>query len=184
MLFINFFIKTYIRRARASPPPPDRIQITKDSSQEAIDKVEEEIREAMAEHNSDKNDLPPDLKAKLENARASLKKEMGDLGSRATKKAQNSNDTIKDKLQASKGQVGKDDDDAARKADSVAKTWNEEQNAKSLDNRERSKDEHPDGGSEAKEEGDAEAEAYEVNPDVLLNEKEKKAAEDFQSNGA
>lgn len=184
LLFINFFIRTYIRRTRASSPPPDRMQITKDSSQEAIDKVEKEIREAMAEQNNNENDIPPSVKAKFENARANLKKGAGDQGSKATKTAQNANDTIKDELQPTNGQAGENADDAARKSDSVAKTWNLEQDEKKIDNEEQSKENHTDNGPETKEEGDAEAEAYEVNPDVLLNEEEKKAEEAFQPNRA
>lgn len=134
----------------------------------------------MAEGNNNEIDIPPDLKIKLEKARANLQTTPDDLGSKFTKTAQSSNDTLNEKLQATRDKVENKVEGALKSAESAAKTWNQEEK-EDEDDAVRS-DDHPDGKGED-ERGDGEAEAYEVNPDVLMSEEEKKAEKEFQPDG-
>lgn len=135
----------------------------------------------MAEGNNNEINMPPDLKIKLEKARANLEAKTDDLGSKFTKTAQSTSDALNEKLQATKGMVEKKVEGALKNDENVAKTWNQEEKEDKEDDEERS-DEHPDSKPED-EQGDGEAEAYEVNPDVLKSEEEKRAEEEFQPDG-
>ncbi|MCJ1267022.1 hypothetical protein MMC22_006907 [Lobaria immixta] len=206
-LFINFFIRTYLKRVRSASPEPDRTQIAKDSGRDAVDRVEREIREAMAgEQGRDETDIPSDVKARFSDTTANLKKGAEELGSKAKKSAQTANDAIKDKFQEVKEQAKNwsgeynepneiKERDGERNGEREArngetKTEEVEQNGIDEDGQaEVSKEElDPDVETSEPEEIesnnlDGDEKAYEVNPDEVLNTAEKKAEEEMQPNG-
>lgn len=201
-LFTNFFIQTYLKRIRSASPPPDRAQIAKDSGKEAIDRVEREIREAMAgEQARDKTDIPSDLKARLGDTTATLKKGAEELGSKAKKSVQIANDAIRDKVQAAKEQAKSwnsenNEDSEPEERNGVRETRHGETKTEGAkqngidedDQAERSKEElevesssEPEDISSSNLDGDEKA--YEVNPDEVMNSAEMKAEEELQPNG-
>lgn len=167
---------------------------------DAFGKVEREIREAMGgEQGRDKTDIS-DVKAKLGDTTANLKKGAEDLGSKAKKSVQIANDAIRDTVQAAKEQ---------------AASWKKEFNESEEQNGERNGEPETRNG-ETKEEGDqndigendgversteelevetsepeeiesnslnGDEKAYEANPDEVLNSAEKKIEEEMQPNG-
>lgn len=199
-LFINFFTRTYVKRVRSADPPADRAQIAKDSGMDAAGSVERLIREAMGgEQGRDETDIS-DVKAKLGDTTANLKKGAEDLGSKAKKSVQIANDAIRDTVQAAKEQ---------------ATNWKNEYNESEEQNGERNGEPETRNG-ETKEEGDqndisenagversteelevetsepeeiesnnldGDEKAYEVNPDEVLDSAEKKIEEEMQPNG-
>ena len=78
-LFVRFFYKSYIARARSDPPKPSQQENIKQSSQDAIKDLEQEIREAMANEQGGTTEPPPELKARLEKAKEDAKKESSEL---------------------------------------------------------------------------------------------------------
>lgn len=196
-LFVQFFIRTYLKRIRAASPPPDRTQIAKDSGKDAVEKVEREIQEAMAEEQGrDETDNPSDLKARLGDTTANLKKGAEDLGSKAKKSVQIINDAVRDKVQAAKEQAtnwnsehneSDEQDWEQEKRNGEPKEEVEQNGISENDQVERSKEELEVETSEPEEIEsnifDGDEKAYEVNPDEVLNSEEKKAAEEMQPNG-
>lgn len=196
-LFVQFFIRTYLKRIRAASPPPDRTQIAKDSGKDAVEKVEREIQEAMAEEQGrDETDNPSDFKARLGDTTANLKKGAEDLGSKAKKSVQIINDAVRDKVQAAKEQATnwnseynepEEQDGEQEKRNGEPKEEVEQNGISENDQVERSKEELEVETSEPEEIEsnifDGDEKAYEVNPDEVLNSEEKKAAEEMQPNG-
>lgn len=156
------------------------------------------------EQGLDKTDIPSDIKARLGDTTANLKKGAEDLGSKAKKSVQIANDAIRDKVQLTKEQAknwnGERDESKERNGDRSEgrnreqETGNDEtkenveQNVISDNDRvDRSKKEVEVETSEPEEiesnNLDGEAKAYEVNPDEALNPAEKRAEEEMQPNG-
>lgn len=198
LLFVNFFIGKYITGIRTAPPPPDRKQIARESGKDAAEHVEQEIREAMAEEQSrGETDIPADVIAKLGDAKESLKKSAGDLGSKARRTVKNANDAIRDTVQGTREQAkewnGKDEGEGKEESWSEkAKKWNDEpKNSESGEQDENVKDQDEQeqsweaGEREEIESNGLEASAmsYEVNMDEVKDETEQKAEEELQPNG-
>ncbi|MCJ1461442.1 hypothetical protein MMC07_000039 [Pseudocyphellaria aurata] len=202
-LFTNFFIQTYLKRIRSTSPPPDHAQIAKDSGKDAVGRMEQEIREAMAgEQARDKTDIPSDLKGRLGDTTANLKKGAEELGSKAKKSVQIANDAIRDKVQVAKEQAKswnseKSEDSAPGERNDVketrhgeTKTEGAKQNGTDEKHQaERSKEEAEVGSSSEPEDIsssnllDGDEKAYEVNPDEVMDSAEMKAEEELQPNG-
>lgn len=196
-LFVQFFIRTYLKRIRAASPPPDRTQIAKDAGKDAAEKVERELHEAMAEgQGPDEPDNRSDLKARLSDTTANLKKGAEDLGSKAKKSVQVINDVVRDKVQAAKEQAtsrnseyneSEEQDGEREKRNGEPKEEVEPNGIDEDDQVDRSKEELEVETSEPEEIEsnifDGDEKAYEVNPDEVLDSEEKKAAEEMQPNG-
>ena len=77
--------------------------------------MEREIHDAMAEEQSkDDIEIPADIKAKISDAKANLKKGAQNLGVKTRKSAKSASDALQDKAHATKAQVMNKKDDAAR----------------------------------------------------------------------
>ena len=106
-LFITFFYNSYIARAHSEPPKPTTEENITQSSRDAVKDIEREIREAVDGKQGGDTEPPPELKAKLENAKRNVKENTKDfnekaqsnakdLGAKAQKGAQNLSNKAKD----------------------------------------------------------------------------------------
>ena len=106
-LFITFFYNSYIARVHSEPPKPSTEENINQSSRDAIKDIEREIREALDETQGGETEPPPELKAKLENAKRNAKENTKDfnekaqsnakdLGAKAQKGAHNLSNKAKD----------------------------------------------------------------------------------------
>lgn len=158
------------------------------------------------EQGRDETDIPSDVKARLGDTTASLKKGAEELGSKAKKSAQIANDAIKDKFQEVKEQAKNwnGEYNESKEVKERNGEWNGERETR---NGETKKEEVEQNGIDengqaevSKEELDPDVEtsepeeiesnnldgdekAYEVNPDEVLNAAEQKAEEELQPNG-
>ena len=74
-LFMAYFYNSYIARAHSEPPKPTKEENVKQSSRDAVRDIEREIREAVDARQGGDTEPPPELKAKLENAKRHVKEE-------------------------------------------------------------------------------------------------------------
>ena len=106
-LFITFFYNSYIARAHSEPPKPTTEENINQSSRDAVKDIEREIREAVDGKQGGDTEPPPELKAKLENAKRNVKENTKDfnekaqsnakdLGAKAQKGAHNLSNKAKD----------------------------------------------------------------------------------------
>ena len=86
-LFITFFYDSYIARARSEPPKPTTEENISQSSRDAVKDIEREIREAVDGTQGGDTEPPPELKAKLENAKRNVKENSKDLNEKAQSNA-------------------------------------------------------------------------------------------------
>lgn len=82
-LFIKYFYNSYIARAHSEPPKPTKEENIKQSSRDAVKDIEQEIQEAVDGRQGGDTEPPPELKAKLENAKRNIKEETKDLNEKA-----------------------------------------------------------------------------------------------------
>ena len=68
-LFIRFFIRTYLTRAKSEPPKPPAYEDYKKTAQEAVKTIEEKVKEAMTDTQDGTTEPPEKLNAELEYAR-------------------------------------------------------------------------------------------------------------------
>ncbi len=106
-LFITFFYNSYTARAHSEPPKPTKEENVNQSSRDAVKDIEREIREAVDARQGGDTEPPPELKAKLENAKRNVKENTQDfnekaqstakdLGAKAQKGAHDLSDKAKD----------------------------------------------------------------------------------------
>lgn len=82
-LFINFFYNSYMARAHSKPPKPTKEENITQSSRDAVKDIEREIREAVEGKQGGEIEPPPELKAKLENAKRNAKEGAKDFNEKA-----------------------------------------------------------------------------------------------------
>ena len=82
-LFITFFYNSYTARAHSEPPKPTKEENITQSSRDAVKDIEREIREAVEGKQGGDIEPPPELKAKLENAKRNAKENAKDLNEKA-----------------------------------------------------------------------------------------------------
>ena len=106
-LFMTYFYRSYIARAHSEPPKPTKEENIKQSSQEAVRNLESELREALEDTQGGDTEPPPEVKAKLEDAKRRLKENTEhvnekaqsnakDLGAKAQQGAHDLSDKAKD----------------------------------------------------------------------------------------
>ena len=86
-LFIAFFYNSYIARAHSEPPKPTTEENINQSSRDAVKDIEREIREAVDGKQGGDTEPPPELKAKLENAKRNVKENTKDFNEKAQSNA-------------------------------------------------------------------------------------------------
>ena len=86
-LFIRYFTRSYLNRAKSEPPKPSQQENIVESSKDAVKDVEREIREAMAGKQGGDTEPPPELKEKLDKAKSDAKQSASDMGAKAQKNA-------------------------------------------------------------------------------------------------
>ena len=89
VLFIRYFTRSYLGRAKSEPPKPSAQENIKESSKVAVRDVEREIREAMTGEQGGITEPPPELKEKLEKAKGHAKQGTSDFGTKAQQNAKN-----------------------------------------------------------------------------------------------
>ena len=130
-LFVTFFYNSYMARAHSEPPKPTKEENVNQSSRDAIKDIEREIREAVDGRQGGDTEPPPELKAKLENAKRDLKensKELNekarsnidDLGAKAQKGAHDLSSKAKDAAGDLPAKAQKGAQDLSNKAKDVA----------------------------------------------------------------
>lgn len=82
-LFVTFFYNSYTARAHSEPPKPTKEENINQSSRDAVKDIEREIREAVEGKQGGDIEPPPELKAKLENAKRNAKENAKDLNEKA-----------------------------------------------------------------------------------------------------
>ena len=87
-LFITFFYDNYTARAHSEPPKPTKEENITQSSQDAVKDIEREIREAVEGLQGGETEPPPELKAKLENAKRNVKESTKDISEKAKSNAE------------------------------------------------------------------------------------------------
>lgn len=157
------------------------------------------------EQGLDETDVPSDIKARLGDTTANLKKGAEELGSKAKKSVQIANDAIRDKVQSAKEQAknwNNEYDESKERNGDRSEERNREQETRNGETKkekveqnginendqvDRSKEEVEVETSEPEEiesnNLDGDEKAYEVNPDEVLNSAEKRAEEEMQPNG-
>lgn len=86
-LFMTYFYNSYIARAHSEPPKPTREENVKQSSRDAVKDIEREIREAIDGRQGGDTEPPPELKAKLEDAKRNVKESTEDFSEKAQSNA-------------------------------------------------------------------------------------------------
>lgn len=86
-LFIRYFTRSYLNRAKSEPPKPSQQENIVESSKDAVKDVEREIREAMAGKQGGDTEPPPELKEKLDKAKSDAKQSASDMSAKAQKNA-------------------------------------------------------------------------------------------------
>ena len=86
-LFIRYFTRSYLNRAKSEPPKPSQQENIMESSKDAVKDVEREIREAMAGKQGGDPEPPPELKEKLDKAKSNAKQGASDMSAKAQKNA-------------------------------------------------------------------------------------------------
>ena len=109
-LFIRYFTRSYLNRAKSEPPKPSQQEKIMESSKDAVKDVEREIREAMAGKQGGDTEPPPELKEKLDKAKSDAKQGASDVSAKAQKNA---------KIASAKTKQGAGD--LSNKAQNVAK---------------------------------------------------------------
>ena len=111
-LFIRYFTRSYLNRAKSEPPKPSPQENIMESSKDAVKDVEREIREAMAGKQGGDTEPPPELKEKLNKAKSDAKQGASDMSTKAQKNA----NIVSAKTKQGAG-------DLSDKAQNVAKEW-------------------------------------------------------------
>ena len=130
-LFVTFFYNSYMARAHSEPPKPTKEENVNQSSRDAIKDIEREIREAVDGRQGGDTEPPPELKAKLENAKRDLKEnskelnekaqsKIDDLGAKAQKGAHDLSSKAKDAAGDLPAKAQKGAQDLSNKAKDVA----------------------------------------------------------------
>ena len=86
-LFIRYFTRNYLNRAKSEPPKPSPQENIMESSKDAVKDVEREIREAMAGKQGGDTEPPPELKEKLNKVKSDAKQGASDVSAKAQKNA-------------------------------------------------------------------------------------------------
>ena len=86
-LFMRYFYNSYIARTHSEPPKPTKEENVKESSRDAVKDMEREIREAIDGRQGGDTEPPPELKAKLENAKRDVKESAEDFNEKAQSNA-------------------------------------------------------------------------------------------------
>ena len=86
-LFIRYFTRSYLNRAKSEPPKPSQQENIMESSKDAVKDVEREIREAMAGKQGGDTEPPPELKEKLDKAKSDAKQGASDMSAKAQRNA-------------------------------------------------------------------------------------------------
>ena len=87
-LFVTFFYNSYTARAHSEPPKPTKEENINQSSRDAVKDIEREIREAVEGQQGGDTEPPPELKAKLENAKRNVKENTKDISEKAKSNAE------------------------------------------------------------------------------------------------
>ena len=74
MLFLQFSVNNYILGTKQNVPPASRTEVAKKAAQDAIHELESEIKQAIDEQTRYPDmEVPPEVKAKIDQAKSALK---------------------------------------------------------------------------------------------------------------
>lgn len=137
----------------------------------------------MNEQNNNEEDIPSEVKAKLSSIKPKFQKGAERSSSKARNIVQDAQDAAKGKVDSAEGRTGEEIDNEVRTSGDLDQSRDEEQKTEGQVKDELDRKDQQNSKPEKNESGDADAEAYEVNPDEMLSKAEKKAEKEFQANG-
>ena len=185
VLFVRFFLRTYLRGTRAPPPKPTQKQLIKDSGKDGYNRVKREIKDAMDEEGTEDTDIPENVKAKWNDTKSRVQKGAEDLSAKAKQGIKKANDAAKEKASNVKGQMKKQE----AKANGVQGQQDGQsdkpdgQMKKPADDSEKSKDD-PDGPSRQPSNKNAETDgSKDGSKDASKDNDKPKGQEDGRENG-
>jgi len=114
-LFGTFFCRSYINRAQQDPPKPTVQENIKKSADDAVEALEQKIKEAMRDTQGGTTSPPPELKAELENAKSKAKKAASDLGEKGQQKSKDVGEKAQKELKSMGEKANKTAQDASQK---------------------------------------------------------------------
>ena len=115
-LFIRYFTRSYLNRAKSEPPKPSPQENIMESSKDAVKDVEREIREAMAGKQGGDTEPPPELKERLDKAKSDAKQSASDMSAKVQKNA----NIASAKTKQGAGDLGNKAQNAAKDLSSMA----------------------------------------------------------------
>ena len=162
LLFVRFFLRTYLRGARAPPPKPSQKQLIQESGRDAAKRIEKEIRDAMDEQGNEDDEIPENVKAKFNDTKSQMQKGAHDLGDKAKQQMKKANDMVHEKAANIKGQARKQEakdkesqNQQSRPQDGRSKSKEEELKPKGEESKPQGEDSKPKAdGSEANGKGE------------------------------
>ena len=87
VLFVRYFSRSYLNRAKSDSPKSSKQENIKASSKDAVNEMEREIQEAMSGEQGGSTQPPPETKAKTEKAKNEVYQGASDLSDKAQKNA-------------------------------------------------------------------------------------------------
>ncbi len=110
LLFVRFFLKTYLRGSRAPPPKPTQKQLIRDSGKDAARNINREIKDSMDEQGAEDTEIPEDVKFKYNDVKSKIQKGTEDLSANAKKQMKKGNDAVKEKAASVKNHAKKQEE--------------------------------------------------------------------------
>ncbi|KAL8918776.1 MAG: hypothetical protein Q9208_007173 [Pyrenodesmia sp. 3 TL-2023] len=114
VMFVNFFIRTYIKKSRNSPPP-SKTENVKESGKAAAKDLKQELEEAMATEQNDLGTSESDVPSKVSTQTSKINKGTEDLSNKATEAVHQTNDAFQDKFQGATDAVSEKINDLNRR---------------------------------------------------------------------
>ncbi|KAL8760807.1 MAG: hypothetical protein Q9184_003030 [Pyrenodesmia sp. 2 TL-2023] len=98
VMFVNFFIRTYLKKSRSSAPPSTTENV-KQSGKAAAKDLKQELEEAMATEQNDLGTEESDVPSNVSSQTSRIKKGTEDVSNKATGTVHQANEVFQDKLQ-------------------------------------------------------------------------------------
>ncbi|KAI4287075.1 MAG: hypothetical protein L6R35_003668 [Caloplaca aegaea] len=99
VMFVNFFIRTYLKKSRSSSPPSTTENVQQ-SSKSALKDSKREWEEAMAMEQNDQTTNESDVPSKVSSQTNKINKGVKDLGDKVKDVTYQANEILQDRLQA------------------------------------------------------------------------------------
>ncbi|KAL9011862.1 MAG: hypothetical protein Q9173_003338 [Seirophora scorigena] len=99
VMFVNFFVRTYLKKSRSSAPPSTTENVQQ-SGKSAAKNLAQELEEAMTTEQDDRTTNESDVPSQVSSQTNKFNKGVEDLGEKAKDATHQANEVFQDKLQA------------------------------------------------------------------------------------